>query len=117
EMITWVLFLAWTSTRYTMQQQNVAMAFLIFFFILFAFSISGNRLINKKPVEVNDTYFLVLNLLAFYLGSLFVFGSRFSDTNIALITFFVSVFYGLQAFVYHFIMRNEFILEIFSSFQ
>jgi uncharacterized membrane protein len=107
EMITWVLFLAWTSTRYTMQQQNVAMAFLIFFFILFAFSISGNRLINKKPVEVNDTYFLVLNLLAFYLGSLFVFGSRFSDTNIALITFLVSVFYGLQAFVYHFIMRNE----------
>jgi uncharacterized membrane protein len=107
EIITWVLFLAWTSTRYTIQQQNVALAFLIFFFILFAFNIAGNRLINKKPLDTNDTYYLVLNLIAFYLGSLFVFGSRFSDTNIALITFLVSVFYGLQALIYHTIMRNE----------
>src|SRR3982751_6356166 len=35
EIVTWVLFLAWASTRYTSEQQNEGFGFLVYFFILF----------------------------------------------------------------------------------
>jgi len=107
EIITWVLFLAWASTRYTADQQNSGFGFLTFFFILFAFNIAGSRMINRKPFEIHDTYFLIMNQLALYLGALFVFGSHFEDHNIAIITFLVSLICGLQALFYHSTMRSE----------
>lgn len=98
--ITWLLFLGWAATGFNEDRQWVGWVFMIFFFLIFHFSILAFKLIYRKPLGVNDTYGLLLNNVALYLAALFVFGlSLNTDDHLALISFIFSIFTALQAFI------------------
>jgi uncharacterized membrane protein len=109
QTITWILFLGWASLSQREGWPPTGFVFLVFFFLLFLFTIVAPKKLESRMFSINDTYQLVLNNLAFYLGSLFVFG-WITDTDIAMVSLFLSIFTALQALAFHYYLKEEMIL-------
>ncbi len=108
QAITWVLFLAWAITRYDESQQATGIVFMLVFFLVFVFSIIGSRILYKQKLLVNDSYALVLNNVALFIAALSIIGLlKHSDNLVAVISFCMSVFTGLQTFVLYKVWKDE----------
>jgi hypothetical protein len=78
-----------------------------FFFLLFLFTTVAFKLIQKTSLTINDTYQLVLNNLALYIGALFVFGYSFANTDIAIVTLVLSALTAIQAVAVRQLWKEE----------
>ena len=106
--ITWLLFIAWAGVRYQEEQQGTGFLFMSLFFLAFHFSIIAFKLLYNQKLLVNDTYGLVLNNVALYISSLFVFGLSLSgNEDPGRITLLISIIIGLQAFFIFYYWRDE----------
>ena len=105
--ITWLLFIAWAGVRYQEEQQGTGFLFMSLFFLAFHFSIIAFKLLYNQKLLVNDTYGLVLNNVALYISSLFVFGLSLSgNEDPGRITLLISIIIGLQAFFIFYVALN-----------
>jgi uncharacterized membrane protein len=110
QAITWILFIAWAGTRYNPGQEWIGFLFMVYFFIVFHFAILAFSFFYKQTLLVNDTYGLVLNNVALYISAAFIFGRLNSeDDHLAIITFLVSFFIALQAYLVNRFWRDEII--------
>ncbi|HWJ90066.1 MAG TPA: DUF2339 domain-containing protein [Flavisolibacter sp.] len=107
QTVTWMLFLAWAATRFSPSMQWTGLGFMIFFFLLFSFSVLSCRFFRKHHLTINDAHQLILNNLALYIGSLFIFGVPFTESNIASITLGLSLFTAAEWFLFRSAWRDE----------
>lgn len=96
QAITWLLFLAWVSTRFQGTHQVTGTVFMLVFFFIFTGMIAFYRW-KKSTLAVNDIYQLVLNNIALYISALFVAGLNNNDNNLAYITLLMACFTALQS--------------------
>lgn len=106
QTITWVIFIGWTSMPGRESFFGIALGFMTFFFLLFLFNVLSFKFFKKQKLTVNDTYQLVLNTIALYVGVLFLYGYS-SDTDIAIITLMLSPIATSQALVIYWYWKDE----------
>ena len=107
QAVTWILYLAWASTKDTRDQLTTGVFFLITFFLIFTLMVASFKRRQARFTE-HDTYQLVLNNLALYLGALFMSGvETFSGLTLAMITLGTSLLVALQAFVTYYYWKDE----------
>ncbi len=106
QYLTWVLFLRWASMSVAPADVGMGALFLCFFFALFQFAIIFPQRNTQKPMHVNDTYSLVLNNMAFYMGALMLYGYA-ESASLALITLLMALFTGAQAAGFYFLRPLE----------
>ncbi len=106
--ITWLLFIFWAAFRLDAEGQWIGFVFGGFFFLLFEASALSERIFNEQKLTEADTYHHIANNLALYISALFIFGSSFLDADIALITFFLSLFAAMQALTFYFYWKESF---------
>ncbi|MGZ8537795.1 MAG: DUF2339 domain-containing protein, partial [Flavisolibacter sp.] len=97
QLITWILFIGWASLRADIKMQWIGLSFMIFFFLLFLFTMVLYKSVHKQFFTVNDTYQILLNNLALFVATLFVFSSAFDYTNIAIICLAMTVVTALES--------------------
>jgi hypothetical protein len=107
ELITWVLFIGWAAIRFNISLQRTGLFFMVFFFLLFEVAVLSFKLFHKKVFTKNDTYQIIINNVALYLGSLFLFGYSFARADIAQITIGISIVAALQAILFYFYWKEE----------
>ena len=107
QLITWILFIGWASLRFNANLQWVVFSFMAFFFLLFLFTIASFKIIRKQSLTINDTYQLVLNNFALYIGALFIFGYSFANADIAFITLTISVIIAAEGLLCYTFWKDE----------
>lgn len=111
QTITWVLFIAWSAIRYDAEgQRDIAILYMIVFFVLFLFSTLSLRILRKKGLSINDTYQLILHNLALYVAALFVFGFSLLGqiaVDLAIITLAITFLTAVQALFVHYRWKEE----------
>ena len=107
QLITWILFIGWASMRIDTKMQWIGFLFMSFFFLLFLSTVISFKLVHKRPFTINDTYQLVLNNIALYIGALFVFGFYFANADIAIISLFLAAVAALQSFLLYYYWKDE----------
>jgi uncharacterized membrane protein len=118
QAITWILFIGWAATRHDERFKIIATMFMVFFFLVFLFAVLSHKLFQKRSLQVNDTYQLLMNNVALYIAALFQFGFSEKATNgdLASITFIVSIVVALQAMLlYNFWKEELFATRLLSS--
>lgn len=110
QAITWILFIAWAGTRFKPEQQWTGFLFMLYFFLAFHFVVLAFRFIYRQKLLVNDTYSLVLNNVALYISAAFIFGMlNNEDDHLAIVTFVISLFIALQAYLINHFWKDEII--------
>jgi uncharacterized membrane protein len=118
QSITWILFIGWAATRHDPKFKFIAGSFMIFLFLVFLLAVLSHKLFQKRSLQINDAYQLLMNNIALYIASLFQFGLSEKATNgdLALITFVVSVVVAVQAFLLYKLSKEElFTIRLLSS--
>lgn len=112
-IISWILFIGWAIMRFNPKWQTTGFVFLCLYFLLFLFASLGSRIIHKKSLSISDTYFALVNNLSLYIGTLYIFGSGFSQSGLAQITlslFFIAI---SELFAFYYFWRTELLLRNF----
>jgi uncharacterized membrane protein len=109
QMITWVLFIGWAAMRHDAQYKFTATGFMIFFFLVFLFAVLSYKIFQKRPLQINDAYQLLLNNVALYIAVLFLFGFSEKATNgdLAVITFITSAVVAVQGLLFYNYWKEE----------
>lgn len=118
QTITWVLFIGWAAMHHDERYKAIATAFMIFFFLLFLFVVLSMKLIQKRSLQISDSYQLLINNVALYIAALFQFGfsAKASGGDLAIITLIVSAVVALQAILFYSYWKEEiFSTRILSS--
>jgi uncharacterized membrane protein len=118
QTITWVLFIGWAATRNEPHFRLLASSFMVFFFLVFLLAVLAYKLFQKHQLQTNDAYQLLVNNVALYIATLFLFGflEKTADTDLAFITCIVSIVVALQAIlVYRFWKEELFATRLLSS--
>lgn len=118
QTITWILFIGWAAMRHDPKFKFIATVFMIFFFLVFLFSVLSHKLLQKRSLTVSDAYQLLANNIALYIAALFHFGfsEKATSGDLALITFIISAVVALQAILLYSYWQEEiFSTRILSS--
>lgn len=118
QVITWILFIGWAATRHDEKYKLVTTAFMIFFFLVFLFGVLSHKMFQKRLLKIIDAYQFLINNIALYLAVLFQFGfsEKATSSDLAFITFIVSVVVALQAVSFYSFWKEEiFSTRILSS--
>jgi uncharacterized membrane protein len=115
--ISWLLFLSWAARETASLAPFTGLAFMLYFFLLFTLIPALRKWRKGREFSISDTYSLLLNNGALYLGSLFVLGYA-TDASLAWITFSLSVFIALQSLtLFYFDKEEQFTIRMLSSFS
>ena len=109
--ITLFLFMGWVIARFNLKWQLVGTLFLAFFFLLFLISIAAVKLVHKARFTLNDTYQVLLNNIALFVSSLFLFGYTFAKADISLITICICIICTLQALFVYLSWKDEVVMQ------
>ena len=109
--ITLFLFLGWVIERFNVKWQLVGTLFLVFFFLLFQATIVAVKLVYKTRFTQNDTYQVLLNNIALFVSSLFLFGYTFANADISLITICICIICALQALFVYLSWKDEVLMQ------
>ncbi|WP_132055879.1 DUF2339 domain-containing protein [Pseudocnuella soli] len=101
QALTWLLFIGWSSTRFTSAQTGSATTFLIAFFILFSIMALYAAWRQKESARPADAYQQVLNNAALYFSALFVFSPAQSDAGLAAVSICCALFAALQGGLFY----------------
>lgn len=107
QAITWMLFIAWISTRYGPQHQSLAVLFLIIFYLMFNVNALSVKIFRSESFTLKQVQQLLLNNVALYISAIFIFAPEFSDSKITIVTGVATVFIGLKTFLYHKLFQRE----------
>lgn len=107
EILTWILFIGWSVSRYKPEQQNTGLIFMSLFFLIFFAALLSYRFFQKQALTRNDTWMILFNNMALYLGSLFLFGSTFHRSDLAMITLALCIFTVVQSILFYSIWKDE----------
>jgi uncharacterized membrane protein len=118
QVITWILFIGWAATRHDERFKIIATMFMVFFFLVFLFAVLSHKLFQKSSLQVSDAYQLLVNNVALYIAALFQFGfsEKATNSDLAFITFIVSIVVATQAMLlYNFWKEELFATRLLSS--
>jgi uncharacterized membrane protein len=101
QLVTWLLFLGWAAFRGSSGQDAVAYGFGIFFFLLFSFDALARYRLKGEPLGGEKVFQLLLNTLALYLAGLLVYPEHFNRSEIAPVSFVLTLIAGGQALLFH----------------
>jgi uncharacterized membrane protein len=109
QTITWILFIGWAATKHDPKFKFIAASFMIFFFLVFLFAVLSYKLFQKRSLQINDAYQLLVNNIALYIAALFQFGfsEKASSSDLAIITLIVSAVVALQAILFYQYWKEE----------
>ena len=109
QIITWILFIGWAAMRHDAQYKFAATGFMIFFFLVFLFAVLSYKIFQKRLLQINDAYQLLLNNVALYIAVLFLFGFSEKATNgdLAAITFITSIIVSVQGLLFYTYWKEE----------
>lgn len=109
QTITWILFIGWAATRHDPKFKFIATAFMIFFFLVFLLAVLSIKFLQKRPLKTIDAYQLLVNNVALYIAALFQFGfsEKATNSDLAVITFSVSMVVAVQAFLFYNFWKEE----------
>jgi uncharacterized membrane protein len=110
--ITWLLFLGWSSIRFTPAFTGIAVIFMSLFFLLFMALAFAGKVLKKQPLTPNDVHQVWFNNMAYYVGLLFVFAPAYEGGDLASVTGLFSAFIALQTGIYFSLNREEKYLRI-----
>jgi Predicted membrane protein len=109
--ISLFLFMGWVIARFSIKWQLAGTFFLAFFFILFLVTIIAVKLVHKTKFTLNDTYQLLLNNIALFVSSLFLFGYTFANADISLITICLCIICLIQALFIYLSWKDELLMQ------
>lgn len=118
QTITWILFIGWAATRHDPKLMFIAASFMIFFFLLFLLAVLSYKLFQKRSLQINDAYQLLMNNVALYIAALFQFGfaEKANNSNLAIITLVISAVVAVQTLLFYQYWKEEiFSTRILSS--
>jgi len=72
QAVTWILFIAWAATRYTIKEQWVGYLFMTLFYLLFVFNAISGKVSGNVQLRKENSYQLLFNNLALYIAALFI---------------------------------------------
>lgn len=101
--MSWLLFLGWSTLRYTDKHQWVGTLVLAVLFVLFAFNTLAPRILNRQKIREGERWQLLLNNLALYIGAVMIFAQGYESEAIAGVTLFVSLLTAGQAYALHYL--------------
>lgn len=107
QLITWVLFLGWAVMRFDLRLQWVGLVFMSSFFLLFWINAVSDRIFHQHSLSVPNIYQLAINNLALYLASLFVIGSSFQHSSLAMVTIGVAIIVALEAMLFYYLWQER----------
>jgi uncharacterized membrane protein len=117
QVITWLLFIGWASTRFEVQQQWIGLVFMSVFFVLFMVHAVSDRVFRLQNLAMANNQQIVLNNLALYLASLFVLGYSFVKADLAMVTIGVATVGALEAFIFYYAWQEKAAARIAAGFS
>jgi uncharacterized membrane protein len=117
QVITWLLFIGWASTRFEVQQQWIGLVFMSVFFVLFMVHAVSDRVFRLQNLAMANNQQIVLNNLALYLASLFVLGYSFVKADLAMVTIGVATVGALEAFIFYYAWQEKAAARIVAGFS
>jgi uncharacterized membrane protein len=109
--ITLFLFIGWVIARFNIKWQLAGTFFLGFFFLLFLATIVAIKVVHKMRFTVNDTYQVLLNNIALFVSSLFLFGYSFENADISSITICLCLICLMQAIFIYLSWKDELLMQ------
>ncbi|SHF48866.1 Predicted membrane protein [Cnuella takakiae] len=99
QLLTWLLFLGWASTRYRTEQAGVAFLYLTAFFLLFSLVNLGPRR-QQQPMDRLVIYTQLANNLAAFWSALFVVSPALQVEKLAPVALVFSLVAAVQGFFF-----------------
>lgn len=107
QLITWILFLGWSFTRYNSSQQWVALLFMMIFFLLFTVSALARQFKTKKSLTLKETQQLLLNNIALFIACCVLFAPHGEQYKMTAVSGYFCLFVALQALLYYKLLPIE----------
>jgi uncharacterized membrane protein len=116
QAVTWILFIGWAATRYTVKEQWVGYVFMVLFYLLFVFNALSGRIYRKTGLQRENIYQLLLNNLALYIAALFISTPNMNVHSLALVTFINAVVAALLGVVLYYTWKEKHSSLIMAAF-
>lgn len=117
QIITWILFIGWASTRATHIMVAIGSLFLVGFYILFATIALSQKLVYKKDLTQEDCYQFLINNMVCYVTAIMLYSFSVEEAEVANISV---VFFGvnmMQALLLHFYLKDDYVARMVGSFS
>jgi uncharacterized membrane protein len=108
---SWILFISWGSFRYEAKDIWTGFILMVIFYLLFTINALAYRLVRSETLTTGDIQQIIINNIALYVSSLFVFGYGEFGTHLATITGCVAAIMVLFAFLSYLFFTSENILQ------
>jgi uncharacterized membrane protein len=117
QAITWIIFIGWSSLPAHQKFFGIASATMVFFFLLFLFNSVAPKIFHRMKFTLNDAYQIVLNTIALYIATLFLFGyDSIITTSTAMITLVIATVAAAQSLIIVSLWKDEsFTVRMLSS--
>jgi len=100
QVLTWILFIGWTSTRMRLDSTSTGWIFLIVFYLTFVVAVVGPRLWRAQAWSVKNRGQMLLNNLALYGGACLLADTSSLDiAGLAPVTLAVAALTAAEAFI------------------
>jgi len=107
QVVTWLLLIGWTLTRFTKAQQAIAYGFAGFFFLLFAAYALAQRLLRRLALQRWQVQQLLANNLLLYAVIVIVYFTALPTGNFGFINSSFAFFTAIQAFAVYRVLPTE----------
>lgn len=95
QVLTWILFIGWSATRFRPDGQFTAALFLGCFFLLFTLMEFAGKL-KTSLLSRNVAHLQLLNNISFFLAGIFLFASTFKQDQLAAVALGCALLAGVQ---------------------
>jgi len=99
QVLTWILFIGWTSTRIRTDSLTTGWIFLIVFYLTFVVAVVGPRLWRAQPWSGKNRGQMLLNNIALYTGACLLSGVLGMDMELASVTLAIAAVTAAEGFI------------------
>lgn len=116
-LLTWMLFIGWTVIRYDPADRLMGFVFMTAYYLLFLVSAVAPRLHKSFMLLPGQIQQVMINNIALYFSSVFIFGDGGFELNMAPTTGYISLFFALSALLAVVLFPAELILQRLLGWQ
>jgi uncharacterized membrane protein len=110
-LISWTLFISWGFFKYEVKDFWTGFILMVIFYLLFTTSALAYRLVRSETLTAGHIQQIIVNNIALYVSSLFVFGHGEMETHVAPTTAYVAIWMIWFALFSYLFFKTESILQ------
>ena len=116
-LISWALFISWGFVKYEAKDLWTGFILMVILFLLFMINALAYRLMRSELLTIRDIQQLIINNIALYVSSLFLFGYGEFGTHLASTTGCVALGMLLFALLSYLLFKTEKVLQRLLAMQ